>query len=134
MTENDFRRMALGLDGAVEGAHMGHPDFRAHGRIFATLRGDGAHAMVKLTPEQQERYVNNQSGFVPESGAWGRQGCTRVVLDSVDAEALGETLTLAWQNVARKNPKSQIPLLDSRSGWPEQRRRPKPKSQRAKPR
>ena len=27
MTEADFRRMVLALDGAVEGAHMGHPDF-----------------------------------------------------------------------------------------------------------
>lgn len=32
MTTRDFRRMAVGLEGAVEGAHMGHADFRAHGR------------------------------------------------------------------------------------------------------
>src|SRR5688572_29037591 len=38
MTAAAFRRIALGMSGAVEGAHMGHPDFRTGvgGRIFAT--------------------------------------------------------------------------------------------------
>ena len=44
-----FRRIALGMDGAVEGAHMGHPDFRANGKIFATLHPDLQTGMVKLT-------------------------------------------------------------------------------------
>lgn len=35
----DFRRMALSLEGAEEGSHMGSPDFRVGGRIFATLAG-----------------------------------------------------------------------------------------------
>jgi hypothetical protein len=91
------------MSGAVEGAHMGHPDFRANGRIFATLHADGRHGMVKLTPEQQREYIHEHPGvFTPESGAWGRQGCTRVRLDAVDAETLGEAMTLAWQNTARK--------------------------------
>src|SRR3712207_3970758 len=57
MTETQFRRIALALTGAVEGAHMGHPDFRASGRIFATLHGNGKTGMVKLTPEQQNHFV-----------------------------------------------------------------------------
>jgi hypothetical protein len=45
-----FRRIALALDGAVEHAHHGHPDFRAHGRIFATLgHPDSQWGMVALT-------------------------------------------------------------------------------------
>ena len=39
-TETEFRRIALGMKDAVEGAHMGHPDFRVNGRIFATLHAD----------------------------------------------------------------------------------------------
>ena len=103
---DDFRRIALALDGVVEGAHMGHPDFRAHGRIFATLHADRLHGMVKLTPEQQARFMGGHPGFAPESGAWGRQGCTRVTLAATDAETLGEALTLAWQNVeaAKRKP------------------------------
>ena len=37
MTPNDFRRIALSLEGAEEGSHMGAADFRVGGRIFATL-------------------------------------------------------------------------------------------------
>ena len=79
---------------------MGHPDFRANDRIFATLHGDGRFGMVKLTPEQQRQFVRDHpTAFAPESGAWGRQGCTRVTLRAVDEETLGEAMTLAWRNV-----------------------------------
>jgi hypothetical protein len=100
MTARTFRKIALGMDGAIEAAHMGHPDFRVNGRIFATLHADNKHGMVKLTPEQQQRFVSEYPAvFAPESGAWGRQGCTRVRLAAAEEETLGEAMTLAWQNV-----------------------------------
>jgi hypothetical protein len=103
MTEKDFRRIALGMKYAVEGAHMGHPDFRVNGRIFATLHHDRLWGMVKLLPEQQRTFLRQDpEPFKPESGAWGRQGCTAVRLESVDEETLGEALTLAWQNTTRE--------------------------------
>ncbi len=37
MNAQDFRRLALLLEGAEEGSHMGAADFRVGGRIFATL-------------------------------------------------------------------------------------------------
>lgn len=36
MTVSDFRRLALSLDDAEENSHMGSPDFRVGGKIFAT--------------------------------------------------------------------------------------------------
>lgn len=102
MTPDDFRRIALKMSGATEGAHMGHPDFRANGRIFATLYPDGVSGMVKLTPDQQQDFLRADSrAFVPASGAWGRQGCTTVILDSVNEEMLGEAMTLALQNTIK---------------------------------
>ncbi len=99
----DFRRIALGMEDASEGAHMGHPDFRANGRIFATLYPDGERGMVKLTPEQQRRFLREHpTTFEPASGAWGRQGCTTVVLDAADEDTMGEAMTLAWQNTVRR--------------------------------
>jgi hypothetical protein len=98
----DFRRIALGLDGALESAHMGHPDFRANGKIFATLHHDMLWGMVKLTPDQQQRFMGEDpESFKPEAGAWGRGGSTAVQLATVDDDTLGEALTLAWQNSAR---------------------------------
>ena len=103
MTTDEFRRLALGFEGAAEGAHMGHPDFRVDGRIFATLQG-ADRGMVKLTPDQQARFVvEHPAIFVEERGAWGRQGCTRVCLSAADSESVGEAMTLAWRNV-RKPP------------------------------
>ena len=104
LSPEEFRRIALSMVDAIEGAHMGHPDFRVNGRIFATLHPDHQWGMVKLTPEQQQKFVReNPATFVAENGAWGRSGCTRVRLGSVDEDTLGEAMTLAWQNTARKN-------------------------------
>jgi hypothetical protein len=102
MTPDEFRRIAVKMNDATEGAHMGHPDFRANGKIFATLYPDGATGMVKLTPDQQQDFMRADSRtFVPASGAWGRQGCTTVRLDSVAEDTLGEAMTLAWQNTLK---------------------------------
>jgi hypothetical protein len=61
--------------------------------------------MVVLTPEQQARFVEEYpAAFQPESGAWGRSGCTRVDLAAVAEEALGEAATLARQNAVAKGP------------------------------
>lgn len=98
-----FYRRPLGATVVYRGdAHMGHPDFRVNGRIFATLHADDAWGMVKLTPEQQQEFIARDPSFVPEKGAWGRQGCTAVRLDAVDEDTLGEALTLAWQSIAKK--------------------------------
>ena len=103
LTDADFRRLALGMSDVVESAHMGHPDFRVQGRIFATLHGDLKFGMVKLTPDQQREFVERHpAAFAPEAGAWGRQGATAVRLDAVDEETAGEALTLASQNIAAK--------------------------------
>jgi hypothetical protein len=120
MRAHDFRRIALGMEGAVEGAHMGHPDFRVNNRIFATLHHDRAFGMVKLTPDQQEQFTRaHPDAFAPESGAWGRAGSTRVRLASVHEETLGEAVTLAWQNSVNKGAspprkRSQRPVRRSR--------------------
>ena len=83
---------------------MGHPDFRANGKIFATLYPDGERGMVKLTPEQQQEFMAADGrAFEPASGAWGRQGCTTVLLALVAEDMLGEAMTLAWQNTLKSS-------------------------------
>jgi hypothetical protein len=105
MNATGFRRIALGLDDTIESAHMGHPDFRVHGKIFASLQADNRHGTVKLTPDEQQRFLDERpDAFVPASGAWGRQGWTRVQLDAIDEETLGEAITLAWRLAASARP------------------------------
>jgi len=103
MTADQFRRLALALPGAIESAHMGHPDFRAHGRIFATLHTGDRTGMVKVTPaEQAELIRQHKNMFEPSPGAWGRQGSTTVHLAEADAAVIRGALTMAWEASARK--------------------------------
>jgi hypothetical protein len=104
MTPDGFRRLALGLPEASEVGHMGHPDFRVRGRIFATLGfPDAAWGMVKLTPEQQDLFVRDRpKTFSPVRGGWGRRGATAVRLKGADKVALRLALVAAWRNAAPK--------------------------------
>src|SRR5262245_33543740 len=104
MTEEDFRRLVLSFPGAAEASHMGHPDFRLGGRIFATIfwTEDGdSRRRVKLTPQQQARFVADKPGmFAPIPGGWGRQGCTEVRLDQASKPWVRRALEAAWGNRA----------------------------------
>ena len=104
MTAEEFRKMALSLPEASEAAHMGHPDFRVGGKIFATLSPPGqGWAMVKLTPEQQESFVQAEPKvFEPFNGAWGRDGATKVNLRAAKKGSLRTALVFAWRNRAPK--------------------------------
>jgi|SRR5580698_7198764 hypothetical protein len=98
MTAASFRKIALSMPGAIESSHMGHPDFRANGRIFATLGPDVKRGMVKLPPAlQRELVAEHPKIFAPENGAWGLQGCTRVSLKDADEDTLGRAMTEAWK-------------------------------------
>lgn len=102
MTPKDFRRIALSMPGAIEGSHMGHPDFRVGKKIFATLGfPDAGYAMVKLTPEQQAVVVPAEPKvFVAVAGGWGRRGSTNVRLEAADVAVLESALAMAWRNIA----------------------------------
>ena len=119
MTADEFRRLALKMEGAIEGAHMGHPDFRAKGKIFATLHPGGVTGLVKLTPEEQEDFIAaDPDTFAPASGAWGRQGSTMVKLESADEDQLGEAMTLAWQQAMRAAAKPKTRSTTKRTRRP----------------
>ena len=105
MTADDFREIALSLEDASEKSHMGHPDFRANGRIFSTLGPGEQWGMVKLTPEEQHEFIRlHPKVFSPASGAWGRQGCTTVRLEAADKATIRSAMLLAWQHVIAQPP------------------------------
>ena len=104
MTADDFRKLALSFPEAVESAHMHHPDFRACGKIFATLGyPDENSAVVKLTPdEQRDLVLGDPNVFQPVKGAWGRRGSTSIHLPAAKIEIVRQALTAAWRNTAPK--------------------------------
>ncbi len=89
---------------ASESAHMGHPDFRVGGKIFATLGyPDESFGVVMLAPEEQAKLLRAHPHiFTPAKGAWGRGGSTCVRLDAVGAATLRMAMTAAWRRRAPK--------------------------------
>lgn len=104
MTSEQFRTLALRLPETEEKAHMGHPDFRVSGKIFATLSyPHKGWAMVLLTPEQQQEFLHDEPGvFIPVKGGWGKQGATNVILKKAKKAAVQRALLAAWCNRAPK--------------------------------
>jgi hypothetical protein len=109
MNAKDFRRLALQLEGAEEGSHMGAADFRVGGRIFATLAHEvKGYGNLMLTPAQQALFVEDQPGvFLPVAGGWGRNGATHVRLDAANEDLLAGALRTAWKLRREKNEKTR---------------------------
>ncbi len=112
----DFRRIALSLDGAEESSHMGAPDFRVGGRIFATLASQGeGYGNLMITPEQQAAFVSEMPDvFVPIKGGWGRMGATHIVLAAASEDVLRGALHTAWELRRKANEKTKSKKKSSR--------------------
>jgi hypothetical protein len=120
MDAKEFRQMALSFDGAEEGSHMGAPDFRVGGRIFATLamqhQGFGN---LMLSPELQRSLVAEAPGvFLPISGGWGRMGCTHIRLADASPQQMLKGLQLAWSLRVEKNERPGSSRPKRRRGKP----------------
>jgi hypothetical protein len=108
MTPADFRRIALSMEGAEEGSHMGAVDFRVGGRIFATLASvDQGYGNLMLDPEQQAMFVEEMPDvFLPIPGGWGRMGATHIRLAKASEDILTGALQTAWKLRIAKNLKT----------------------------
>jgi hypothetical protein len=115
MTVKDFRRIALSFDGVEESSHMGNPDFRVGGRIFATLASaKQGFGNLKLTLEQQAAFVEELPEiFLPIAGGWGRMGMTHIRLAAASEDVLTGALHTAWKLRVERNAKG---AKNSRSG------------------
>ena len=107
MDAEDFRRIALSLEGAEEGSHMGAADFRVGGRIFATLASQSqGYGNLMLSLEQQAAFVEElPEVFVPIAGGWGRMGATHIRLAAANEDMLAGALRTAWKLRIEKNAK-----------------------------
>jgi YjbR len=109
MTPADFRRIAMSLEGAEEGSHMGAADFRVGGRIFATLASvKNGYGNLALTPELQAEFLAGRPDlFLPINGGWGRMGMTHIRLAEADEASLRGALHTAWKLRAQKSRKME---------------------------
>ena len=108
MTANDFRNVALSFDGAEESSHMGVPDFRVGGHIFATLASEEeGFGNLKLTPEMQLLLIaESPDVFLPIKGGWGRMGMTHIRLGEASEKQMTDALHMAWRLRVEMNEKT----------------------------
>jgi hypothetical protein len=123
MKPADFRRIALSLEGAEEGSHMGAADFRVGGRIFATLASEKqGYGNLMLSPELQAEFVGElPEVFLPIHGGWGRMGATHIRLAKASEDVLAGALRAAWKLRLEKNKKTKkkrVPKRGSIRGGP----------------
>jgi hypothetical protein len=132
MKAADFRRIALALEGAEEGAHMGATDFRVGGRIFATLASvNQGYGNLMLSPEQQAAFVEDRSElFLPVTGGWGRMGATHIRLAPATEDVLAGALQTAWQLRMEKNKKSSNKKVTASSAPGKRKVAAKPRNKR----
>jgi hypothetical protein len=109
MKVSDFRRIALSFEGAEESSHMGSPDFRVGGKIFATLASQKqGYGNLKLTLEQQADFVRElPEVFLPIAGGWGRMGMTHIRLEKASEDVLEGALHAAWKLRVEQNAKTK---------------------------
>jgi hypothetical protein len=105
MEVEDFRRMALSMEGAEESSHKGNADFRVGGRIFATLAAaKQGYGNLMLALEQQAAFVAERPEvFVPVAGGWGRRGATHIRLAAANEGVLRGAMYAAWKLRVEKN-------------------------------
>ena len=99
MTAEDFRTIALSLEGVEEYSHAGSPAFRVGGRKFASLASQReGYGNLMLTPEQQAAFVEEAPEiFLPIPGGFGRMGHTHIRLAAASKDVLTGALRTAWK-------------------------------------
>ncbi|ADW71006.1 MmcQ/YjbR family DNA-binding protein [Granulicella tundricola] len=118
MTADDFKRIALSLPGAEAAQHMGSPDFRVGGRIFATLAHlNLGYGNLMLDPQHQQDFLAEAPDlFLPVKGAWGLKGATHIRLAAANEAVLTGALQAAWKLRLARNKGTPRPKPSSNHG------------------
>lgn len=129
ITPDEFTELALGLEGAEAGAHMGATDFRVGGRIFATLASvQNGYGNLMLSPEMQAAFIEDAPDlFLPVQGGWGRMGATHLRLAAATRDQAAGALEAAWRLRVEKNAATRAKARSPRARSaprPPARRRP----------
>jgi hypothetical protein len=97
-TAQDFRRVALSLQGTIEAPHFDRTAFKVR-RIYATLAADGDTANLMFTPDEQALKCElAPDAFTPVPNAWGIRGATTAKLSALSVPELQDALTIAWRH------------------------------------
>lgn len=107
ITDEKVREIALALPDAQEKSHFGHPDFRVHNRIFATLWPGQGRSVLKLPRDEQAAALLMSPDLfsIPPGGERG--GWTNVDLTRIGEDQFREWIHKAWASLPRPRPRKE---------------------------
>src|SRR5687768_25102 len=100
LTQTDARALALTLPEAHEASHVGTPDLRTRGKIFATLSSAGHTVNIKTTPVNLDALV--QADAKTYRDVWGGRW-VGVDLTRITRTELRDLLLAAWTLAAPRS-------------------------------
>ncbi len=99
----NFRKLALSYEQALESPHFEKTSFRVNKKIFATLDLKTQTAVLKFTDIEQSVFCAfDKTVIYAVPGAWGKKGYTCVVLKKIRKDMLLDALNVSYCNVAPK--------------------------------
>lgn len=100
--------IALRLEGTEESAHMGSPDFRVGGRIFAALASQTqGYGNPMLTPRAAGSVRGGAArGFRSHRGWMGKDGNDSYSAAAAEEDVLAGALRVAWKLRLEKDARS----------------------------
>ena len=97
VTPAQVRELVARLAGAQEGAHHGHPDFRVHKKIFATLSEAEDRAALRLSHLEARELSTHQPTVFRLVSDREPVGWVSVLLAEVAEEEFSDLLEEAWK-------------------------------------
>jgi hypothetical protein len=99
MTPDALRTLVLRFEGVREQTTFGVHEFRLKDRAFITLGSpEAGWAMIKLSANDQARFVARSNALSPEPGGRGARGATRVRLVELTEDVASAVLKAAWRH------------------------------------
>ena len=104
-TEDDVRRIALGLPEVVEKPSYGTPGFRVKDKLFLRIRTEAEGGLVVFTDglDEKEALLASDPATFFTTPHYDGHPSVLVHLDAVDVEELTELITDSW--LAKAPPK-----------------------------
>jgi hypothetical protein len=91
-------QLLTNMPNAVEEPHFDKPAYKINSKIFATFNIENHWVTLRLTPEQQVSFCENEAIY-PVPNKWGQLGWTHVNLDKIKLSDFKEVLQIAYGNV-----------------------------------
>jgi len=100
VTEDDVRRVALGLPATTEKPSYGTPGFRVKDKLFARIREEGDVLVVWIDPGEKDALLASEPDKFFTTPHYEGNPMVLVRFGAVEVDELEELLTESWRQRA----------------------------------